>query len=75
MPTLSKPRLKVYIIIDGASNDGSLEIIKHYAEQYPQISYLSEPDNGVYSAINKGIKMATGDIVGLLHGNDTFHRR
>lgn len=61
-----------YIIIDGASNDGSLEIIKHYAEQYPQISYLSEPDNGVYSAINKGIKMATGDIVGLLHGNDTF---
>lgn len=61
-----------YIIVDGASTDGSLEVIRRYAEQYPQISYLSEPDCGVYSAINKGVKMSTGDIVGLLHGNDTF---
>lgn len=62
-----------YIIVDGASNDGSLDVIKKYAHKYPQIiRFISEPDNGVYSAINKGIKMATGDIVGLLHGNDTY---
>ena len=62
-----------YIIVDGASNDGSLEIIKHYASLYPQkIRYISEPDRGVYNAINKGIKMSSGDVIGLLHGNDTF---
>lgn len=62
-----------YIIVDGASTDNSLEIIKEYAQKYPLlIKYISEPDNGVYSAINKGIKMASGDVVGLLHGNDYF---
>lgn len=62
-----------YIIVDGASSDGSLEIIKHYASLYPQkIRYISEPDRGVYNAINKGIKMSSGDVIGLLHGNDTF---
>lgn len=62
-----------YIIIDGASSDGSIDIIKRYTHQYPHIiKYVSESDSGVYSAINKGIAMATGDIVGLLHGNDEF---
>ena len=62
-----------YIIIDGASTDGSLEVIKKYAERYPKvIRYVSEPDTGVYEAINKGIKMSTGEVVGLLHGNDHF---
>lgn len=62
-----------YIIIDGASTDGSLEIIQHYARQYPHIiKYVSEPDNGVYNALNKGIRISTGEIVGLLHGNDKF---
>lgn len=62
-----------YIIVDGASTDGSLEIIKEYAQKYSSIiKYISEPDNGVYSAINKGIKMSSGNVVGLLHGNDYF---
>lgn len=62
-----------YIIIDGASTDGSLKIIQHYAQLYPHtIKYVSEPDNGVYNALNKGIKLSTGEIVGLLHGNDQF---
>ncbi len=62
-----------YIIVDGASDDGSLDVIKEYAEKYPSmIRYISEPDNGVYNAINKGVRMSTGDVVGLLHGNDCF---
>jgi len=62
-----------YIIVDGASTDGSLEVIKDYANRYPhKIKYISEPDKGVYSAINKGIRMSTGDVVGILHGNDCF---
>ncbi len=62
-----------YIIVDGASTDGSLDVIKEYAQKYSSIiKYISEPDNGVYSAINKGIKMSSGDVVGLLHGNDFF---
>ncbi len=60
-----------HIIIDGDSDDGSVDTIKHYASLYPhRIKYVSEPDNGVYNAINKGIKMSTGDVIGLLHGND-----
>lgn len=62
-----------HIIIDGASTDGSLSIIKDYADRYPdKIKYISEPDAGVYNAINKGIRMASGDVVGCLHGNDRF---
>ena len=60
-----------YIIVDGASNDGSLEVIKDYALRYESmIKYVSETDSGVYNALNKGIIMATGEVVGLLHGND-----
>ena len=62
-----------YIIIDGASTDESVQIIKKYAQQYSNfIKFISEPDTGVYNAINKGIKLATGDIIGILHGNDVF---
>ena len=62
-----------YIIVDGASTDGSLDIIKRYALRYPKvIKYISEPDTGVYNAINKGIRMSTGEVIGLLHGNDYF---
>ena len=62
-----------YIIVDGASTDGSLDIIKRYASRHPKvIKYISEPDTGVYNAINKGIRMSTGEVIGLLHGNDYF---
>ncbi len=59
-----------YIVVDGASNDGTLDIIQHYRDRIDQ--FVSEKDNGVYDAINKGIRMATGDIVGLLHADDRF---
>lgn len=60
-----------YIIVDGASDDGSLEVIKEYALRYESmIKYVSEADSGVYNALNKGIRMSTGEVVGLLHGND-----
>ncbi len=62
-----------HIIIDGGSIDGSLAIIKRWQQRFPdKIKYVSEADSGVYNAINKGIALATGDIIGLLHGNDFF---
>lgn len=59
-----------YIIVDGESADSTLNIIKEYAAQYPNIRYVSEPDNGIYDAINKGIALATGDVIGLLNSDD-----
>lgn len=54
-----------YIVVDGASSDNSLEIINRYRTQIAKV--ISETDSGMYEGINKGIKVATGDIVGLLH--------
>ncbi len=59
-----------YIIIDGNSNDSSVQLIKSYQERITK--WISEPDKGLYDAINKGIKYATGDIIGLLNSDDTF---
>jgi glycosyltransferase len=59
-----------YIVIDGASTDNSLDIIKQKAEHHPQIKWLSEPDKGIYDALNKGITMATGEVIGLVHADD-----
>lgn len=60
-----------YIVIDGASTDGTLDIINSYKDRISKI--VSEPDKGLYEAINKGIRLATGDIVGLMHSDDFFH--
>lgn len=57
-----------YIVVDGASTDGSLEIINEYKDRISKI--ISEPDHGMYEAINKGIRAATGDVVGLVHSDD-----
>jgi glycosyltransferase len=57
-----------HIFIDGASKDRTVEIIRESSTRAPII--LSEPDKGIYDALNKGLKMATGDIIGLLHSND-----
>lgn len=58
-----------HIIIDGGSTDHTLEILK----SAPSVSkYISEPDKGIYDALNKGIGLATGDIIGFLHSDDTF---
>ncbi len=59
-----------YIVIDGASTDGTIEIINNYKNHIAH--FISEPDNGIYNAINKGIKLATGDIVGILNSDDFF---
>lgn len=57
-----------YIIIDGASKDNSLSVINEFKDKITTI--VSEPDHGMYEAINKGIRMATGDIIGLVHSDD-----
>ncbi|MGQ0792583.1 MAG: glycosyltransferase family 2 protein [Deltaproteobacteria bacterium] len=59
-----------YIVIDGGSTDGTLDVIKRYE---PRISrWVSEPDRGIYDALNKGISMATGDVIGFLHSDDFY---
>ncbi|MGO4770126.1 glycosyltransferase family 2 protein [Flavobacterium sp. W22_SRS_FK3] len=60
-----------YIVIDGNSSDGTKDIIKSYADKIA--NYISEPDKGMYDAINKGLSRATGDIVGLMHSDDVFY--
>lgn len=57
-----------YIIVDGASTDNTLNIVKEYQENIDKI--ISEPDRGIYDAINKGIMASTGDVVGLIHAGD-----
>lgn len=57
-----------YIVVDGKSTDHSLEVIRSYGSRISKI--ISERDSGMYEAINKGIKAATGEIVGLLHSDD-----
>ncbi len=59
-----------YLIIDGASTDNTLEILKEAAAKYVQIKYTSAPDKGIYDALNKGIATATGDIIGFVHSDD-----
>jgi glycosyltransferase len=60
-----------YIIIDGNSTDGTKEIIESYRDKISK--YISEPDKGMYDAINKGLQLATGDVVGLMHSDDEFY--
>jgi glycosyltransferase involved in cell wall biosynthesis len=59
-----------YIIIDGGSIDKTIQIIKRYTAQISL--FLSEPDEGIYDAMNKGIKMASGQIIGMLNADDFF---
>ncbi len=58
-----------YIIIDGGSTDGTLEILNKYSKN---IKWISEPDDGIYDAMNKGIKMATGDYIQFIGADDCF---
>ena len=59
-----------YIIIDGASKDNTLDVINNNCTRVATV--ISEPDKGIYDALNKGINAATGDIVGFLHSDDLF---
>lgn len=60
-----------YIIVDGASKDNTVNIIKKYAENH-SIRWISERDKGLYDAMNKGLKMATGDFVLFMNAGDRF---
>lgn len=63
-----------YIVVDGDSHDDTLEIIKEYEPKFGgKMHYISEPDNGIYFAMNKGVLMAQGDIVGVLNSDDIFY--
>jgi glycosyltransferase involved in cell wall biosynthesis len=61
-----------YSVIDGGSSDGTLDIIKKYEEKIDL--WISEPDNGVYDAMNKGIELARGDLIGLLNADDFYEQ-
>ena len=62
-----------YVVIDGGSNDGTVDIIREYEPVFgSRMKWISEPDSGIYDAMNKGIRMATGDVVGLLNSDDFY---
>ena len=59
-----------YIVIDGGSGDSTLSILEEYSDRIDCI--VSEPDKGIYDAMNKGIKRATGDFIGILNSDDVY---
>lgn len=64
-----------YIIIDGKSTDKTLEIIKSYEKKFEgKLKVISEPDNGIYDAMNKGIRMARGTVIGIINSDDWYEK-
>lgn len=64
-----------YLIVDGASSDGTIDIIKEYEPKFKgRMRWISEKDKGMYDGINKGIRMAAGDVVGIINSDDFYHR-
>ena len=62
-----------YLIVDGASKDETMTVVKEYESRFEgRLRYISEPDKGLYDAMNKGLKMATGDVVGILNSDDFY---
>lgn len=62
-----------YIIIDGLSEDKTMNIVKTYAQKYTSvIKYVSEKDTGIYNAMNKGLRMATGELIGIINSDDWY---
>ncbi|MDP5081815.1 MAG: glycosyltransferase [Winogradskyella sp.] len=59
-----------YIIMDGGSEDKTLAIVEEAVKLSPNIIFKSEPDKGIYDALNKGIAMATGEVIGFVHSDD-----
>ena len=60
-----------HLVIDGGSTDGTQGVIERYTDRLGY--YISEPDKGLYNALNKGIQKATGDVIGILHSDDLFY--
>lgn len=61
-----------YVIVDGGSCDGTVEIVREYAARDPRVRWVSEPDRGISDAMNKGVAMATGEIVAHLHSDEFY---
>ena len=61
-----------YIVVDGASTDGSIEVIKRYEPQFAHLKWVSEPDTGIYNAMNKGIRLASGEYIQILNSGDSL---
>ncbi len=65
-----------YIVIDGGSKDGTVEFVEEFSrkdcKEGFEFKWISESDRGMYDAINKGIKMATGDVIGILNADDVL---
>jgi glycosyltransferase involved in cell wall biosynthesis len=59
-----------HIIVDGASRDGTMEIVRGYGDRIARV--VSEPDRGMYDSANKGLRLATGDVVGMLNSDDYY---
>ena len=59
-----------YIIIDGGSKDNTLDIVEKYKNRISHV--VSEPDGGIYDAMNKGVRLASGELVGILNSDDTY---
>lgn len=60
-----------YIVVDGVSSDNTVQIIRSFGNKISH--FISEPDRGIYDAINKGLSLATGDIIGILNSDDFFY--
>lgn len=62
-----------YLIVDGGSQDNTIDIVKEYVTKFEgRLRYVSEKDRGIYDAMNKGIQMASGDVVGILNSDDYY---
>ena len=62
-----------YIVVDGASTDSTMDIVRQYEPKFEgRMRWISEPDKGIYDAMNKGLAMAQGDVVGLLNSDDFY---
>lgn len=65
-----------YIVVDGKSSDGTLDILSEYKKKFDEIGisfkYISEEDSGIYNAMNKGINMCKGEIIGIINSDDSY---
>ena len=65
-----------YLIVDGKSSDNTIEIAEKYRSEFEKKGYdyriISEPDNGIYDAMNKGIRLSTGDVIGIINSGDWY---